>query len=194
MFDLRNRENLGPNAVIVASILVLAATLAVMLFLPKPTTQGMDSERRNREFAIKLDTQKAEQRLEEVRAAIGERAWLVPVSEVGPTALDTVTKTAERRGLRLVAMRPQRTVQIAELAQVPFVVTVEGAFPAVMAFVRDLEAPKTKMAISLIQLGAMDGASDNVSLTLGLKAYVRPPKAQPRPSAPAPAGGEGSDG
>lgn len=194
MLDLRNRDNLGPNIAIIASVVVLAATLAAMLFLPKPTTQGLDSERRNREFAIKLDTQKAEKRLEEVRSAIEEKAWLVQVSEVGPTALDTVTRAAERRGLRLVAMRPQRTVQIAELTQAPFVVTVEGAFPAVMAFVRDLEAPETKMAISLIQLGAMDGVSDNVSLTLGLKAYVRPPKAQPRPSNPASSGREDTDG
>lgn len=194
MLDFRNRENLGANVVIVASIAVLASTLAAMLFVPKPSTRGLETERRNREFAVRLDTQKAEERLKEIEEQVAEKAWVVPVAEVSPAALDTVTKAAERRNLRLVAMRPQRTVQIAELTQVPFVVTVEGAFPAAVAFVRDLEAPETKMAISLIQLGAMDGATDNVSMTLGLKAYALPPKIRQRPSTPRQTEQEGGGG
>jgi hypothetical protein len=53
-------------------------------------------------------------------------------------------------------------------------VTVEGSFPDVMGFVKAVQAPENKLSVAQIQLASADGASDMVTLTLGLNAFARP--------------------
>jgi hypothetical protein len=175
MINLRDRESMGTNALALGSILVLACTLVFMMVVPKPTNQGLAKERRDREFRVKLDTQNARERVQASQAAITPLVWSVPISQIGPGALEKVTDLVESRRLTLIALRPQRSQQVADLTQVPFLATVEGPFPAALGFVRDLEGASNRMAVSLIQMASQDGDSDRVTLTVGLQTYADPP-------------------
>lgn len=173
MFDFKDRSLLGANLVMLASVVVLAGTLVFMLVAPKPTTKGLAKERRDKEFKVKLDTEKARQRLAETKDELKGRVWTGPLEQIGPASLERIDKLAAKRRLKMIALRPQRTDEIADFVVVPLTVTVEGSFPDVMAFVREVQAPTNKLSVAQIQLASADGASDAVTLTLGLNAFAR---------------------
>lgn len=145
-----------------------------MVLVPRPSTEGLDRERREREFQIRRETSDAQRRLEREKAAAERRLWPGRPEDVAPAALDRVSRLAASERLQLVTLRPQRTNEAAGLTLVPTTVTVEGPFPRSMAFLRKLEAPENRLAVSSIQINSVDGASDRVSMTLGLVAFTRP--------------------
>lgn len=174
MIDFRDRSLLAANVVTLASVLVLAGTLAFMLVVPKPTTKGLAKERRDKEFEIKLDTGKARERLAETKAKMSDRIWTGSVERIGPVSLERIDNLAAARRLKMIALRPQRMDDIGDFVRVPLTVTVEGSFPDVMGFVKAVQAPENKLSVAQIQLASADGASDMVTLTLGLNAFARP--------------------
>ncbi len=103
-----------------------------------------------------------------------DRIWTGPLERIGPVSLDRIDKLASKRRLKMIALRPQRTDEIADFVMVPLTVTVEGSFPDVMGFVRDIQAPANKLSVAQIQLASADGASDAVTLTVGLNAFALP--------------------
>lgn len=174
MIDFRDRSLLAANVVTLASVAVLASTLVFMLVVPKPTTKGLAKERRDKEFKIKLDTEKARQRLAEAKAQMKDRVWTGSIERIGPVSLERIDKLAAKRRLKMIALRPQRTDEIADFTQVPLTVTVEGSFLDVMGFVKEVQAPENKLSVAQIQLASADGASDMVTLTIGLNAFAVP--------------------
>lgn len=172
MINFRDRQEAVPSAVTVISLVAMAATLLFMLLVPKPTTRGMDAKKRNQEFQVRLATDNARDQLAESRAANAKRLWTVPASQVAPTALDQVTRLAAARNLKVIALRPQRANDLEGVTQIPFLLTVEGSFPSALALARDMERPDRRMAVSLIQLSSADGASDKVTMSLGMSAFV----------------------
>jgi len=174
VIDFRDRSLMGANLVTLASIVVLAGTLAFMLAAPKPTIKGLAKERRDKEFKIKLETERARERLAGTRDQMKDRIWTGPLERIGPVSLDRIDKLASKRRLKMIALRPQRTDEIADFVMVPLTVTVEGSFPDVMGFVRDIQAPANKLSVAQIQLASADGASDAVTLTVGLNAFALP--------------------
>ncbi|HRF59465.1 MAG TPA: GspMb/PilO family protein [Fimbriimonadaceae bacterium] len=179
MINFRDRSEWGVSLVVLASLIAMAGTLAWMLLVPKPTTSGLAKERRDREFKVRLATTEARERLIDVQNAIDRRVWPGDPDNVAPSALDRVSRLARRENLKLVALRPQRAETVQGMTMMPFTVTVEGTFPKAMSFVKSLEAPEHRMAVTLIQINATDGSSDAVTLTLGLTTYAPIRKEEP---------------
>lgn len=179
MINFRDRSEWGISIVVLASLLAMAGALVWMLLVPKPTTVGMSKEKRDKEFKVRLATTEARERLIDLRTSIDKRVWPGDPDNVAPSALDRISRLARRQDLKLVALRPQRAETIHDMTMLPFIVTVEGPFPKAIAFVRSLEAPEHRMAVSLIQINATDGGSDAVTLTLGLTAYAQVPQEEP---------------
>ena len=58
------------------------------------------------------------------------------------------------------------------MTQLPFLIGVDGSYPNVVAFVKDIETKGTKLALSQVQLSSSDGTTDKVSASIGVVAYV----------------------
>jgi hypothetical protein len=54
-------------------------------------------------------------------------------------------------------------------------VALEGSYLDIVAFMRSLEKPESKLAVEMIQLNSSDGISDRTNLTLGVVAYSERP-------------------
>jgi Tfp pilus assembly protein PilO len=179
MMDFRNKEELPTNLVMLVSMLALVGVLLFVLLVPKPTVAGMRSQRQNREFEIKREHQTVERQLVEVRGHVATYVWDLPLQQVSPAALANVTTSVQARNLRLIAFRPQRVAEsTGGLSQIPFMITVEGTFPNVAQFVDDLESPANRLAVNLVQISASDGATDQVSASIGVLAFVAPKEAR----------------
>jgi Tfp pilus assembly protein PilO len=154
------------------AVAIFAIVLGVVIFVPHPSTKGLATklqrDKLRASIAIKDATEKAKQDEQRVTQA----TWTGDPEQIPPSALARVSKLAANHGLNLVAFRPQRTNESGEFRQLPFLVTVEGPYPSVTLFCQDIDKPSTKLAVNLIQIASSDAASNAVTASIGLIAYL----------------------
>lgn len=185
MISFRTRSDAMSSIAILIALVVLVGTGFVLAFVPKPSTDGTATGkiRSQRELDERLDALTKNRTAS--RAAIAKLVWQLPTEQIGPKALASITAFAQRNRLKLVAFRPQKAVEVNELQQLPFVISIEGPYPSLMRFVKDLESPELKLGTSLVQISTSDPNSDIVSATIGVVAYrpVSAPKTSEKPNA-----------
>ena len=77
-----------------------------------------------------------------------DRTWGLEAERLGVQVMGTVGRVAEGRHIEVSNFTTGRTIESAGLRQVPFAVTLAGAFPDVLAAMADLERPTSKLAIA----------------------------------------------
>jgi len=177
MINLRDPRALPSSLITIGSLVALAGALAWMVFVPGPTAQDLKDlsvKHSNQLVETRATTVKAKDRTVEVKAEIDRLMWTGDAQTVAPAALAKVNALVAKSGIRLVGFRPQRVSSVGELSQLPFLVTVEGTYPTILAFVKLLEQPSSKLAVSLFQLASADSESDRVTGTINIVAYVGP--------------------
>ncbi|MBI1756690.1 MAG: type 4a pilus biogenesis protein PilO [Fimbriimonas ginsengisoli] len=168
-----DRTDPAPGAISLAAIVVFVGTLAFLVLSPAPSIAKAATAQRA-ELASAYDSlESAKQTTKAAAAKMDASVWQMPQQAVGPAALAQVTTTAKGRGLRLASFRPEKADAVEGLTRLPFQVSVEGTYLAVLGFARDIEAGGSKLAINNIQISASEGASDKVSATMALYAYLK---------------------
>jgi Tfp pilus assembly protein PilO len=164
---------MAANLAAAAAIAVITGVLALILFAPQPSTAQLDSQRRAEERKIVSETLAARTEADRLDAEIAAKVWPLPTQEVGPAALARATEFAGRRNVKLSAFRPQRQQEVDGLSMLPFSMVVEGRYPQVLEFVQELENPASRLSVVLVQVAGADGATDTVTATIGVAAFVR---------------------
>jgi hypothetical protein len=166
-------------------VLLLGALLFMTLY-PKPSTGGLAARARNAEFKVQLDKASIQQRLDASLDYTRKMAWNTEAQRVTPATVQVVTSLAKKNGLQLVGVRPQKVDDAGKPNRLPFLITVAGPYPAVMAFADALRDPINKLTISSLQLTASDANTNAVTGTIGTVAYVMPPPPPVKPKESAP--------
>jgi Tfp pilus assembly protein PilO len=185
MIDFRHKENVPASFIALSAILVMAATLLFMLFYPQPTTKGLAEKTRRERMKSLMLTREAKERLALAQATVQANTWPGDAETVAPTAMARLTAMATRRNVKRTGFRPQRTGTSGNLTTLPFLVTVEGPFPQVVEFARDIESAGSRLALNMFQVTTTDDSSDRVTATLVVMAYLRPSRVvEPAPATP----------
>jgi hypothetical protein len=171
MINFKNKDDVGPSALILLSILVLLGALIYMVFVPPPTTKGLVKRFESSRLKLVEETDALETRGEQARLANQSRLWESEPQKVTASVLAQLTHEAALQKLKLAAFRPQRTQRLESLTEVPFTVQVSGPYSAVRQFTAMIDAANSKLALRSFQLASSDGASDAVTATLGVSAY-----------------------
>lgn len=179
MIDFRRKENVPASVLAIVAIVTLLGTFLFMVFVPKPTTKGLAEKTRQDGMKIRIKTRDADDRLVAAKATVATTTWPGSGDEVAPSANTRLIAMATRRGLKLTSFRPQRTTAKTDLTVLPFIVTVEGSFPQVVEFTRDIDSPGTRLATSLVQITSANDDTDRVTATVAVMAYLRPEKPAP---------------
>lgn len=162
-----------PSVLNAFSLVILLASGAYALFAPKPRTEAEIRKARNATQNARLDAKKARDLRDVSEASAKALTWSDGADQIAPKALAVVTREARARSVRLVAFRPQRTVPGSPLTLVPFTLTLEGTYPQVLDFVKAMEIPSNRLAVTLLQIAAADDATSKVTASVGLTAFVR---------------------
>jgi hypothetical protein len=158
------------NVATVGAIIVMVALVAYHLIVPMPAVTAQQQRKKNeRDLAKTRDTYMRKSR--ELQKTNADRLWDLGPESLGPMAMGKVSNLSKSFGLKMVSFRPQKQVDSGDLVRYGYLVSVEGTFPKVIEFVRKLETPETKLAVSSLQVTSTDGASDAVSATVGVVAY-----------------------
>lgn len=183
MISFRTREDATATTISVLAIIILAASLVLML-TPVPTREQMNAGKTKSALTIQQAIETGDKSVAASEAAISPLIWSESSEEIGPRAMAAITRLAQTRKLRILAFRPQKPIEMEGLTQIPFSLSVDGSYPNTMQFVKDLETSKTKLAVSLVQIAASDAASDQVTGTINVIAYLK--AAQPTATRSAP--------
>lgn len=155
----------------VAGLVICLGALCFDLFGPKPSASRSGAARKKEEVKLEADTKRLRKQVSELQIKNDERLWSEPIDEVGPKAMTLLESFARQNNLKVISFRPQRVEEEAGLERMPYQISLEGSFPKVISFVRSVETPTTKIAVTNVQIASVDGASDTVSATIGLVAY-----------------------
>jgi hypothetical protein len=171
VISFKSKSESATSVAIIVALLILVGTGLFMIFVKPPTTEGTAAGkiRSQGELEDRLEKLKADNTV--FKTTIRDHTWPQKTEEIGPKALTFITAFAQKHRLKLMAFRPQKAVEVNNLTQLPFLISIEGPFPGVMNFARELEDPKLKLGTSMVQVSSNDPNSDLVSATIGVVAY-----------------------
>lgn len=158
------------NIMMIVAGVVMLGTLVVDRFVKPPTVQMKEQARVQNHNKIVHETYDHKDREKQERAYAATKLWSEDAEQIGPLVLNRVNELAKSYGLTTGIFRPQRTVEDDKILRVPMVVTLNGPYPSIVKFVRAMEDPAGKVAVTMVQLGSADGVSDNVTATISLLA------------------------
>ncbi|MFN3730072.1 MAG: type 4a pilus biogenesis protein PilO [Fimbriimonadaceae bacterium] len=161
------------------TVLSLVATLLMVvwtLLYPAPDPEENIGRYRREERQILENVETVRNQALALREVTDVAVWRVGPDLVAPAVLDEITALAKKHDIKLVAFRPQKTVDRDPLIQLPMTITLDGGFGKVSAMINDLDQPRNKVAMNLIQISSADGASDRVTATVGISAFIDPRK------------------
>lgn len=177
-----NPDERVPNLMIAGAALVMLVAACYDRFAPAPDARTVAAGRVRSRNQIQQDIDNAKTSLAEAEAAVKPRVWTGEIESVTAAALSQLTTGAQARKITLTAFRPQKPRTVETLTEVSFSVQVSGPYLAVLDFVRSLEKPGGRMALRSLQSASADAATDAVTATIGLVAYVAPAEREaPKP-------------
>jgi hypothetical protein len=179
MISFRDKEDVGPGIVSVLAIVILVAGFLFMLFVKPPTVADITKVSNKKQIDLKRAEKASKAAGAKSQILVNNLTWTGDAEYIGTTALQTANDLADKCGVKLTVFRPQKAALVDNLVTLPFVVTVEGNFPNILSFSRGLEDPKTKLAVTQIQVSSTDPNTDKVTANIGIVAYVNPKEEMP---------------
>jgi len=150
---------------------VLLAGSLLGLVLPKPTARDAYTKETTDSRKLRQSISKAELDTTVAKAAVLSRTWTEEPATVQDKVLTLTAALAKKHGVTFVRLQPQRVTDDGSLEQLPFLLVVEGPFPAVAALEKEIELPANRLAINLFQVTSSDSESNKVSASIGLVAH-----------------------
>ena len=184
MSDLRIDRDLGAKILGAISILALLAGI-VFLCWPKPTAATIIRADQKQADSLAAKKQDEDAKAAVIEKAVKARTWACSQAEIGPSALASMTHLAKVHRLKLATFRPQKTVDLKGLTELPFLMAVEGSYLDLAGFIRELEKPETKLVPSMLQLSAGDQTTDKVTASITVAAFTEPQPVKPASGAKA---------
>ena len=173
MIDFKNKDELTTNVVILGSLAVFFLAGGSMVLLPKPAGPNPKAQR----VAVKrirAITSSMKKQIDSERKDLSAKTWEGTPEQVGPVVLKQVNSYLESRHLKLVGFHAEKAMEMPNITLIPFVMSVDGAFTNVMAFMKSIEKPETKLVVNLFQVSNSNQSDDKVTASIGLTAYQLP--------------------
>ncbi|MCC7230470.1 MAG: type 4a pilus biogenesis protein PilO [Fimbriimonadaceae bacterium] len=171
MISFRTRAESGASVAIIAAIVVLVLTAAIMVFVKPPTVAGMVAGKAKARDEVQKQINELKANKKKLEGTLAALQWDLPIDQISPKALESITEFARKDHLKLIGFRPQKAVEVNGLNQVPMLIAIEGSFPSLTKFLSDLQDPKLKLGTGTIQIANSDPSTDTVSATIGMVAY-----------------------
>lgn len=154
---------------LIAVLAILGAGIAILF--PKEAITTPLGVRKSKEAELRKTASAAKARAEAVEAEISKVLWTESNEQIEAKALAIVDRIAKTHGVRISGFRPQKPMTEQGLTRVPFLVSVEGTFPAVCNLARNLGTRENRLAVNILQVASADAASDRVNATIGILAF-----------------------
>ena len=157
---------------------VLLAGSLLGLVWPKPTARDAYTKETNDSRKLRQSISQARLDTTVAKASVLSRTWTEEPATIQDKVLTLSATLAKKHGVTFLRIQPQRVAQADALEQLPFLLVVEGPFPAVAALEKDLELPSNRLAVNLFQVTSSDSESNKVSASISLVAHRLTPSVE----------------
>lgn len=171
MINFHKEEERVPSILIVLSLLILLGALIYMVAIPKPSVAGIVKGREKSKRRVQDDIKKTYAQLETTEKIVRPRLWKEEGEAITPLILAQLTQQATAQKLRISAFRPQRLQVLDGVTEVPYSVYVNGSYTAVLALLKGLDAPKSKVILRSTQISSSDPKTSTVTAVIGVSVY-----------------------
>jgi hypothetical protein len=178
MISFKTKEDFLPSTLILLSLVVLTGALVFMLLVPEPSTADIVSNRKATIRKLSEDVLYSKHRADEARNAVEPRLWMGSQNHVSAAVLGLVTASSTEASLKLTAFRPQRTVDLDGITELPFTVQISGTFADIRQVMRSLDGPHSRVVLCSVAVNASEEVTNTVQATLVISAYVASPTSQ----------------
>ena len=86
--------------------------------------------------------------------------------------LAILTKESNDHSLKLGDFRPEKSLGLSAMTEMPYSAQISGPYPAIRAVMADLDTSTSKVALHSAQIASSEQASNVVTATLGVSAYL----------------------
>lgn len=159
------------KAASVAAMVALTGVLAYHLFVPQPQPAANVLKRRAEVKKLESEVEKLREQVTADRKSVESKVWKEAGDQLGAEAMKTISNYAAQSKLKVIAFRPQRSQDDANLTRFGYLAALDGPFPNVMQFISSIESNANKLALSSVQITSVDGASDRVSASVSVVAF-----------------------
>jgi len=172
MINFKTKEDVLPSSLILFSLIAIVATVLFVVFVPAPSAEAV--RRASSLTTNELLTQILDERQQAdvARSAIGPRLWKGDANHVGADVLALVTASTQQNQVKLSAFRPQRTVDLGGVIELPYTIQLSGSYAGVRAVTENIDAKNSKVVLRSIQVNASEEVAGTVTSTLGISAYI----------------------
>ena len=152
------------------SLAAIVAIAAIGL-LSRPQKSAPPTNNHGKLIAIQSATSDLEDKLEEAQQTIAARTWKMSPEAIGSNVLADCNVLCEKHHLTITRFRVATPIAAPNLIEAPLTLVVEGAFLDVMALVKSLEGPDSKVAVSELRVNRSNNAT-TVSANMSLTAFI----------------------
>ncbi len=171
MNNIQLDKNFGLTALAILSILAAIVLGALQVLRPIETPGAIASRQSKAMQDVKNEATEAQTEATKLKAKIASLTWAGAADTVVPSAIAIVKQRADARQLTLRGFRPLTAKELEGLEMMPYTISLEGRYPNILQFAKDLETNGGKLAVNLVQIASADEATDQVSATIGIVAY-----------------------
>lgn len=171
--SFKRPEDVLPSAMILAAIAILVIALAVVLFAKVPSAQSV---RRSHHMALRnLNDQihKLDKTAVDAQKEATDRLWTGNPETISTSILGSLTQQAAKLSLQVGSFRPQRTVLLDGMTELPFSVQITGPYKDVRTVLASFDTPSSKVAIESTQIeSSVQSSTNDITATVTLEAYM----------------------
>jgi len=149
---------------------------------PKPSARAEEKKAAEKRQQLELELKRLKEDFDLSQKDLDSRIWQGKEESASPLILAKLNDIAVNRGIKVNSFRPQKPGENGGLTQLGFVLALEGGFPQVLEMVRDIEAKVPRLGVHQINIASADATAGTVNATLGLAAFVVPPRPEPKTS------------
>src|SRR5665213_2046320 len=139
MINFKNQDDKPTSYVMVGSLVVMVCAGLFMKFAPPPERKLTDAVYHAKRMKILISASEDDKKIKISNQAVAKLTWPGAQEEVMPLALQKVTAMALTHHLKIVGFHPQKPIETPFITIIPCVVNVDGTFPQVVGFERDIE-------------------------------------------------------
>ncbi len=172
LINFRDPNDVLPSALIVLAILLLLGTLLFMLLVKSPSVEGIAQGRGTQRQQLMSSIEAAKTRIKATHLAIAPKLWQGGPDTISAAVLAQITANAQGHKLDVSAFRPQRTVDLGEVTELPFTVQLSGRYQGIHAVLASLDTAQSKLVLTSVQMAAAQTTGSGVTATVGFSAYV----------------------
>lgn len=171
MINFKLSEDSKPNALILAALVLLCASLAYVLLVKPPKIDDVTRDQSLTKRRMYDEISEVKLRAVQSRKAIAPRVWSGDSVTVTAGILGQLASEASAHSLQLDSFRPEKELDLIGFSDMEYTVQFSGPYPEVKELLVKLDKGDDRIAVESAQVASSQLSTDEVTATLRISAY-----------------------